>query len=93
MVIEIGADRERRGLVEKNPHLGGVFGASIETANGEFNYGLDLFTVQPFIPLHDVIDVRAGFEVFEDGRHRHPGALQHPRAAYLAGNAFDRGTL
>jgi len=93
MSIEESTDRERRGLVEKNPHLGGVFGASIEASNGEFNHGFDLFSVQPFVPLHDVVDVRAGFEVFENGRDGHPSALQEPRAAHFAGDAFHCRTL
>jgi hypothetical protein len=47
--------------------LAGEVRLPIETANGEFNHGLDLTSVEAFVPLHDVTDVRAGFEVLEDG--------------------------
>ena len=93
MLIEISADRQGRCLIEKNPHLGGIFWQSIETANGKFDNGLDLFSVKRGIPLHDVVDVGASFKILKDGRYRHPRALQDPGAAHLAGNAFHDGTL
>jgi hypothetical protein len=43
--IEIGTDRNWSCLIEQNPHLGGIFWQPIETANGKFNNGFDLFSV------------------------------------------------
>src|SRR5208282_1373027 len=65
----------------------------IETAGGKLDDSFDLFAIEAVIPLHDVVEAGARLEVFEDGGDRHPRALQHPRAAHLAGNALHRRTL
>jgi hypothetical protein len=57
-------------LIEKDPHSGGVLGAPVKTAHGELDYGFELFSVQSFVPLHDVIEARAGFEVLKDSGDR-----------------------
>jgi hypothetical protein len=50
-------------LIEENPHSGGALGASVNTVDCEFNYRFDMFSVQSFVPLHDVIEACPGFEV------------------------------
>jgi hypothetical protein len=64
---KMGADRDGCGLVEEDPHLSRMFRHSIETANRKFDDGFDLFAVEPFVPLHDVVDVGTGFKVFKNG--------------------------
>jgi hypothetical protein len=43
-----------------------LFWRSIETTNGEFNNGLDLFAIKSTKPLQDVVDVGARFKIFKD---------------------------
>src|SRR5579862_4433202 len=95
--LERRTDRNRRCLIEKNPHLlrnlRRVSGWLIETAGGEFDHRLHLFPVQPIEPFHNVVDIGPGFQIFEDSGHRHPGTLQNPCPAHFARDAFDGGTL
>jgi hypothetical protein len=72
---------------------GRVFWQSIKTANGKFNYSLDLFSVESVKPLHEIVDVGASLKVFKNSRYRHPRALQDPRTTDFAGNTFDYGAL
>src|SRR5579862_210218 len=96
MAFERRANRNRRCLIEKNPHLlrnlRRVSGWLIETAGGEFDHRLHLFPVQPIEPFHNVVDIGPGFQIFEDSGHRHPGTLQNPCPAHFARDAFDGGT-
>jgi len=93
VLLEIDAYGNRRGLIEKYSNLGRMFWQSIKTPNGEFNNGFDLFAIKPIKPLQDVVNVRAGFKVFEDGGNGHTRALQHPGSTDFAGNAFHHGTF
>ncbi len=55
--------------------------------------GLNLVAIQPFEPIHNVIDVGARFQIFKNDGDRHAGAAKYPGAAYLSRDAFDRGAL
>src|SRR5271167_4916181 len=69
---------------------GGEWG--FETTCREVEHGNNLFP-RHADPLHDFFDTCAGFEVLENSGNRHASVLKHPRAAALAGDAFDRRTL
>ncbi len=75
MLIEMRADRQGCRLIEKNPHSSRVFWQPIETANGKLNHCLDLLAIESSVPLHQILDVGTGLEVFKNGRYRHPCAF------------------
>src|SRR5208283_5441379 len=50
-------------------------------------------SIQPFEPIHNVIDVGARFQIFKDVGDRHEGSAKYPGAAYLSRYAFDHGAL
>src|ERR1700674_1039987 len=56
----------------------------IQTTSGKFDNGLNLVAIQPFEPIHNVIDVGARFQIFKDDGDRHAGAAKYPGAAYLS---------
>jgi hypothetical protein len=56
----------------------------------EFDYRFDLFTIEPFKPLQNIVYAGACLEVFKNGGHRHAGASQYPGSTYLSRNAFHR---
>jgi hypothetical protein len=60
----------------------------IQTAYRKLDNRLDLVAVKSVKPFHDVVDIRPSFQILEDGRYRHPRALQNPSAAHLAGDAL-----
>jgi hypothetical protein len=65
----------------------------VKAAGRKFDDGFDPLAVQAFKPLHNVVKVGVGFQIFEDDGNRHKRALEHPRAAYLSRNAFHRWAL
>jgi len=65
----------------------------IEAASRKLDYGPKLLSIQAFVPVHEVVDAGASFEGLKHGCNRHPGAAQHPCAADLARNSFDRRAL
>src|SRR5689334_18025017 len=83
------ADRNRRGLIEKNQHPLFVNWRCIEAAGRELDYCLDLLPIQTVKPLHDVVDVGSSLDIFEDGGNGHPRSSKHPCAADLSRNALD----
>ena len=70
-----------------------VFRRLIKAAGGKLDNSFDLFTVQPFELIHDVVDTGSRFEILEYGGYRHPGSLENPCAADFAGNALDGRAL
>ena len=74
---------ERRGRVclgrEERASAGG--GRSLQTAGGEFNHGLHLFTVKPIERAHNVVEVGARLEVLENRGYRHACATAAPIVA------------
>ena len=65
----------------------GTGGAS-RLPGSKFENRLNLFPRHMKL-LDELLDVRAGLEVFEDGCKRHPRALEDPRTAASAGNALN----
>src|SRR5271165_3151230 len=67
-------------------------GGWIKAAGGKFKHRVDLFPRDVEL-LDDFFYCGSGFEVFEDGGHRHPGIAKHPRAAQPPWHTFNGGTL
>src|SRR5205814_8221116 len=67
--------------------------SDVKAAGGKLDDGFDLFAVQTFEPLHNVVNVGAGFQIFKDDGNGHARPLEHPRAAYLSRDAFHRRAL
>src|SRR5260370_42280507 len=65
----------------------------IQTTSGKFDNGLNLVAIQPFEPIHNVIDVGDRFQIFKDDGDRHAGSAKYPGSAYLSRDAFDCGAL
>jgi hypothetical protein len=84
----LGLFRARLSFFEAGVKLQGR--RLVETAGGKLNHGFDLFAIEAVMPLYDVVEIGSRLKVLEDGRHRHPRALQHPSAAHLAENALHR---
>jgi len=60
---------------------------------GKFDDGFDLFAVIDRRPIHNLLNVGAGFQIFKDDGDGHARALKPQDAAYLARDAFPRGAL
>ena len=76
-------------MVKEYEHQPMVAGASrLRAANSSTAVILFAADIEPF---HDVLDTSACFEILEDGRNRHAGALEDPRAAHFPGNALHGG--
>src|SRR5579863_5904764 len=74
---------------EERTSATGRGGRDIKASGGEFDYGLDLVTIQPLEPLHDVVNVGTRFQVFEDDGDGHARTPEHPGATHLSRDAFD----
>ena len=89
MRSQVALDGKRRSLIEENPHfLKSVAGGLVEAANGEFDHGFNLAPVKTSEPLHDVVNVRSGFQVLENSGNRHARSLKNPRAAHFSRDAL-----
>src|ERR1043165_4777310 len=64
-----------------------------ETLTGEFQNGFNLFARHAGKPFEKLADSRPVFEILEERLHRNARAAKNPRAADLAGHAFNGGTL
>src|SRR5579862_5059122 len=56
-------------------------GRRVEGARSECDDGFDLIAVEPFEPLHDVVDVGACSQIVKDDGDGHARAFKHPGAA------------
>jgi hypothetical protein len=93
MLVEIGANWEALPDQKERASSLSLSWLSIETANGKLNDCLDLLTIEPVVPLHEVVDTGARFKVFKDGRYRHPCAFQDPCAADFARDTLRQSTV
>jgi hypothetical protein len=85
MGSQIALDGKRRSPNRREPaFLKSVAGRLVEAANGELDHGFNLAPVKTREPLHDVVNVRSGFQVLENGGNRHARSLKNPRSAQLS---------
>src|SRR5437763_16696308 len=98
-VITIWRERIRampRGVTWSNRmsidrRTGGSRGWCVETPGGELKNRVDLLPRQVEL-LNDLVDAGTGFQVVEDGGHRHSGIAKHPCATQSIGHTFNGGT-
>jgi len=62
-------------LVEQNEHLWCAASLFVGTAHRKLTNRFHLITVQSVKPPHAVVDICAGLQILEDGRHGHTSAL------------------
>ena len=67
--------------------------SNCEAFAGEFQNGFDLLFRHAGKPFEKLADRRAVFEIVEERLNRDPRAAKSPRAADLAGRAFNHRTL
>ena len=76
-----------RALVEQDTHSSG----SQRTPRCMFEHGANLFRRDAGKPLHELGNLRAILEVFEQRGNGHARAAEHPGSAYPLGVPFDGG--
>ena len=60
-----------------------------EALLGMFEHGRNMFRGYPRKPFEELIDRRAGFQVFEEGLNGDAGSTKNPRATDLVIGALD----
>ena len=81
-------ERERRALVEHNPHRDRNSGG-LNASSRVLEDGVSLLARDARKPFQELIDRSAAFEIFEQGAHRDPGAAKHPRPTEFLRVALD----
>jgi hypothetical protein len=79
---------DRSTLVKQYAHSGNSQGAPRRV----LQHGANLLDSDAGKPLNELRNERAVLEVFEERRHRHPGAAKYPGTTYAFGIAFNGRT-
>lgn len=82
-------ERKRGGLIEQNAHSA-VDDWRLHAARCEIDHSLHLIAIDAVVPFDDGVNVGTCLEVLKDRRDGHPRPPQHPGAAHLARDAFNR---
>jgi hypothetical protein len=85
--------RDRRALIEKNPHATGAALRRCQAASGVPDHRFSLGAGDTRKPLEEIVDASTILEVFEQGVNRHARPFEQPSAADFSRCAFDRWTL
>ena len=76
LVFEVISKRRRRALVKEYAHS-----CHLQRSRRVLQHDTRLLRGDTREPAHEVIDIRAVFEVLEERFHRYAGTTKYPRAA------------